>query len=181
MPPLSPDSPMIFMFQTLFNGFVESVKSYEGCEVYAEKIGRWDLMNFLVAFMTCAEPTSGGFQVLNHGDMWINNAMFRRDAEGNPIEVFLIDYQMPFWASPTNDLLYFLITSVADDIKIEHFDDFIAFYHKELTDALKKLKYDEKKILTLAELHVDIIEKGAFSKFSYLSNVKTFIQNCLFH
>lgn len=90
--------------------------------------------------------------------------MFRSDEAGNPLEVSLIDYQGSFWASPSNDLLYFLISSVADDVKIEYFDEFVAFYHGELTKALKKLKYGEKNVPTLGELHIDMLEKGAFGK-----------------
>jgi hypothetical protein len=71
---------------------------------------------------------------------------------------------MPFWASPAADLLYFLISSVENDIKVEHFDDFIEFYHTELSSGLKKLGYDQY-IPTLVELHVDLLEKRYFGMF----------------
>jgi aminoglycoside phosphotransferase (APT) family kinase protein len=104
-----------------------------------------------------------GFQVLNHGDIWLNNMMFKSDEEGKPLDVSMIDFQGPFWGSPVNDILYFLISSVADDIKIHHFDDFVEFYHDQLCLALKSLKYAQN-IPSLSELHVDILEKGSFGK-----------------
>ena len=89
------------------------------------------------------------FQVMNHGDIWLNTG--------------------PFWASPSSDILYFLLSSVADDIKVKHFDDFIEFYHEQLTLALKALRYDQH-IPTLSELHIDLLDKGGFGKilFNYM-------------
>lgn len=98
---------------------------------------------------------------MNHGDLWLNNMMFKSDNENNSVAVRLIDFQVPFWGSPSADLLYFLFSSVADDIKTDHFDDFIEYYHEQLVLALKKLKFNQH-IPTLPELHIDLLDKGGF-------------------
>lgn len=165
MPIFPPDSPFMAGFMKLFDAFTSAVRNFGDCDVYADKIDRWDFANSMALMVELATPTRGGFQILNHGDLWLNNMMFKSDAEGNPLEVSLIDYQMPFWASPANDLLYFLISSAADDIKIKYFDEFIEFYHGQLVESLKKLKYTEKNVPTLAELHIDILDKGGIGKF----------------
>jgi thiamine kinase-like enzyme len=151
-------------FLRMFKAFTAAVKNYGDCGIYAEKISKWDQTKLFTQWIDIAEPMRCRFQVLNHGDAWLNNMMFKSDEQGNPLDVSLIDFQGPFWGSPANDILYFLISSVADDIKIDHFDDFIEFYHDQLTTALKKLNYDQH-IPTLPELHVDLLEKGAFGKF----------------
>lgn len=163
MPPMPEDSPFVEGFSKLFQAFTDSVKSYADRNAY-EKIARWDLKKLMTSMMDIATPMKCGFQVLNHGDSWINNMMFKSDEENNPIDVNLIDFQMSFWASPSCDLLYFLFSSVADDIKAIHFDHFIEFYHDQLTSALKKLKFDQH-IPTLTELHIDLLDKGSFGMF----------------
>ena len=130
--------------------------------VYADKIKKWDLMKFMQGFMNVSDPMRSGFQVLNHGDCWVNNFMIKYDEEKNPIDILLIDFQMSFWGSPSIELLYFFISSLNDDIKVESFDDLIVYYHTELINNLKMLSY-EKPVPTLGELHIDIMEKGFFA------------------
>ena len=155
------DSPFVAGFRNMYEGFCSAVEGYGDCDLYADKIRKWDFTKLLNQWIEVATPMRCGFQVMNHGDMWLNNMMFKSDDEGNPLDVSMIDYQGPFWASPANDILYFLISSVADDIKVEYFDEFIEHYHSQLTDALKQLKYDQH-IPTLAELHIDFLDKGFF-------------------
>lgn len=159
MPPMPEDSPMVANFFRILDAFEEAVRSYGDCEIYADKIAKWSKAKFMTSFIDVAEPMRCGFQVLNHGDLWLNNMMFQSDEEGNPTEVSLLDYQMSFWASPTVDFLYFMMTSVADDIKVDHFDDFVEFYQNELAASLKKLNFDQH-IPTLSEIQIDLLEKG---------------------
>lgn len=168
MPPFPKDSPLAVNFEKLHRGFAARVRKYGGCELYADKIDRWDSHMLLNQWTEIAAPMKSGFQVLNHGDMWLNNMMFRLDDEGNPLEVSLIDYQIPYWGSPTGDLFYFLLSSVADNIKVDHFDEFVKFYHSELVDDLRRLNYDQQ-VPTLTELYDDMQEKGGFGLF-LLSN-----------
>jgi aminoglycoside phosphotransferase (APT) family kinase protein len=163
MPPMPDDSPFVQGFYRMFNAFVEAVKNYGDCDVYAAKISNWDVKKLTTQWVDVAEPMRCGFQILNHGDIWLNNMMFKSDEEGKPLDVSMIDFQGPFWGSPVNDLMYFLISSVADDIKIDHFDELVGFYHDQLCSSLKSLKYAQN-IPSLSELHVDILEKGSFGK-----------------
>lgn len=158
------DSPFVAGFFRMYRAFTEAVKNFGDCDVAADKIARWEAKNLVTTWIDIATPMRCGFHVMNHGDIWINNMMFKTDHDNNLLDVSMIDYQAPFWASPTNDLMYFLLSSVADDIKVEHFDDLIDFYHQQLTLALKAVKYDQH-IPTLAEIHIDILDKGSFSEF----------------
>lgn len=151
------DSPMIKLFFNMFTMFVDAIKAYGDCDEYADKISKCDPMQFMMLFVTIADPMRCGFQVMNHGDLWINNLMFKADAEGSPIDVYMIDFQANFWGSPASDILYFLITSVEDSIKVKHFDELVQFYHVQLVDALKRLNYG-LHIPTLAEFHIDLLD-----------------------
>ena len=142
--------------------FQATVEGYgEDFAVYAEKIKRWSPVKLFSGFVDVAEPMKNGLQILNHGDCWVNNFMVKYDEENNPIDILLIDFQTCFWGSPATDLQYFFISSLNDDIKVDHFDELIEYYHNELVNNLKMLKY-EKPIPTLEELNEDILDKGFF-------------------
>ncbi|CRL03776.1 CLUMA_CG016261, isoform B [Clunio marinus] len=163
MPPIPEDSPFINSLYRLYDIFEHSVRNYGGFEDVADKISRWNRKKLLTTFIDVASPMRCGFKVMNHGDIWLNNMMFKIDKETNSAtDVLMIDYQMPFWGSPSADLIYFLLSSVEDDIKVDHFDEFVDFYHEQLTASLKALKYDQH-IPTLTELHIDLLEKGFFA------------------
>lgn len=109
---------------------------------------------------TTAKPNA--FNVLNHGDAWVNNYLFSYDQNNKPTDIMFIDFQLCIWASPVIDLYYFFITSIRSHLKTaDHFDNFIYFYHKELISNLKKLKY-QKELPTLLQLHMDLIDNGKY-------------------
>lgn len=155
------DNPFFGAFMRMSQGFATAIKNYGDCDVYADKIARWDKVKILTQYIEIGAPMKNGFQVLNHGDFWLNNIMFKTDSDNNPTAVSLIDFQLSYWGSPAADLLMLMTTSVDDDVKIDQFDNLIEHYHKELESSLKKLKY-EQHIPTLAELHDDLLEKGSF-------------------
>lgn len=160
-------------FVKIYQSFLDAIKGYEDSVEFAEKIARWDAKKMLKSFTVVAEPMRSGFLVLNHGDMWLNNMMFKNDSEGNAVDVSLIDFQGSFWGGPSGDLHYFLVSSVADDIKIEYYDEFVAFYHQNLVESLKKLKYAQP-IPTLDEIHNDLIDKGIFREFNFFLSFLSF-------
>lgn len=141
-------------------GLTKIIHGLEGFQKIAEKISSWDPIQMINSFFVPSKPMRCGFQVLNHGDDWLNNMMFKRE-EGKTVDVKFLDFQISYWGSPVGDLFYLLVSSVQDDIKVKHFDDFIELYHDELEASLKKLNYDQH-IPTLSELHIDLIEKRQF-------------------
>jgi thiamine kinase-like enzyme len=162
-PPIDESSPFAAGFLRIIEGFIKAVDNYGDCDNYAAKIKSWNKQKLMSQYIDVSDPMRCDFVVMNHGDLWLNNMMFKFE-NGKPLEVSMIDYQAPFWGSPANDILYFLLTSVQDDIKVEHFDEFIEFYHEQLSTSLKKLNYD-RHIPTLAELHIDLLDKGGFGEF----------------
>ena len=156
-------SPIVDTIKRILAEFHSAILGYgEDYKVYADKIKRWNPMKFLSGFTAIADPMKCGFQVLNHGDCWVNNFMVKYDEENNPIDVLLIDFQISFWGSPAVELLYFFISSLNDDIKVDYFDELVEYYHNELVNNLKMLNY-EKPVPTLEELNVDIVEKSHYS------------------
>lgn len=161
MPVLDKNHPFMNAFMRQEKAFVSSIWSYGDCDVYADKISKWDLSNFFSIYIDITNPMRCGFTILGHGDLWLNNMMFLSNAQKEPLDVIMYDYQGSAWATPSSDLLYFIVSSVSDDVKVAHFDDLIEFYHNELTKSLKQLAYSQH-IPTLSELFIDIMEKGQF-------------------
>ncbi|XP_017487120.1 PREDICTED: uncharacterized protein LOC108375500 isoform X1 [Rhagoletis zephyria] len=138
--------------------FLESVKAIEGGEAYVGSAAKaFDIMLEELFIKSTYDPSE--FNVLNHGDCWSNNVMFKYDSEGKLENTLLIDYQMINYGSPAKDLHYFLTSSTSYDVKVKQFDYFIKFYHDNLVKNLKLLKYP-KKLPTLKEIHIAMIKNG---------------------
>uniref|UniRef100_A0A0A1XJI5 Hemoglobin subunit alpha-A n=2 Tax=Zeugodacus cucurbitae TaxID=28588 RepID=A0A0A1XJI5_ZEUCU len=138
--------------------FLSSIKTIEDSENYLDDLVNV-LNNITDLLFTTSKYDPNEFNVLNHGDCWSNNIMFKYDAEGKIVDTILIDYQMVNYGSPAKDLLYFLLSSTSYELKIEQFNYLIKFYHENLVKNLTLLKYP-KKLPTLKEIHCSIIKYG---------------------
>ncbi len=59
---------------------------------------------------------------------------------------------------------YFIFTSVKSDIKLKDFDYFLQYYHENLVKSLKFFNYS-KRIPTLKELQIDMLDRGFYGEF----------------
>ncbi|XP_073842766.1 uncharacterized protein [Musca autumnalis] len=139
--------------------FQECAKTYTNYEEYAKYlIPPEDPIDLVYRL---AKPNPNEFNVLNHGDCWSNNVMFQYDAFGTIKETYLIDYQLPKYGTPAQDLYYFLLSSTKYELKLAKFDYFIKFYHDNLSHHLKILNY-AKPIPTLRDIHILLYKYGFF-------------------
>ena len=88
---------------------------------YAKRIEFFKNINF-AQMVENLNPECSSFNVLNHGDYWTNNIMFKYDKYGIIKNAKMLDFQMCRWSNPAIDLIYFTITSVRYDVYIKHFD-----------------------------------------------------------
>lgn len=154
---LHPPEMMCFFTLALKSLAVEMRKLPDMASKYAEKIDK--LVGCL--YQKCAQvakPHNDQFNVLNHGDFWVNNMMFRYNDEGKPIGHIFVDFQMCVYSSPALDLQYFLNTSLNEELWENGKDRILQEYHDTLTSTMAKLGCKTVPI-TMEDLRKSLKEK----------------------
>ncbi|ETN60259.1 CHKov1 [Anopheles darlingi] len=114
-------------------------------------------------------PRDDRFNVLVHGDLWVNNMVFKYDDSDQPVPsaVTLLDFQMCCWTTPVIDLHSLIFSSVSSDLMLPKLNYFLRFYQERLTDNLVLLGYS-KRLPTLQQLHVDFADHLSYGFISAL-------------
>lgn len=74
--------------------------------------------------------------VLLHGDIWVNNVMFKYDNK-KPVEAKYIDFQFARYAPPAMDLVTFFFSSSTVEFRKKHLKDLLDIYCETLENELK--------------------------------------------
>lgn len=123
---------------------------------------------FITKIIESASSEFDTFKVLNHGDLWVNNMMFKYNEETKkPTDVIFVDYQLSYYSSPGLDLNYFLNTSPTCEARENCREEIILTYYKSLTKALKEFGY--MKIPTIGDIVKEIERKEFFGLFACLA------------
>ncbi|KAH8311355.1 hypothetical protein KR044_005912, partial [Drosophila immigrans] len=148
------------MNKGLGQNFLKCCATYEGNQEYFEHV-KSAVPKVTDQCYKMSKPDPTGFNALNHGDFWSNNMMFSHDSFEKIKETYLVDFQLPKYGSVSQDLYYFLMSSTKFEDKVTKFDYYIKFYHQNLVENLKLLKYTNP-LPTLSELHISLLKYGFF-------------------
>ncbi|XP_031354684.1 uncharacterized protein LOC116179110 [Photinus pyralis] len=124
------------LMTTGFREVINTCKRWPELNKYAPKLTSLQ-EDFMVNLLAANKPSTN-FNVLNHGDFWINNIMFLYDSIGHIEDVRFIDYQVLCYSSPSIDLHYFLIMG-ADVQTKQKATELLRRYHEKLIHYLIKL------------------------------------------
>jgi Ecdysteroid kinase-like family len=105
-----------------------------------------------LAWEQCAVMANGNSStftnVISHGDLWVNNVLFKSSAEA-----VLVDFQIYRYAPPMIDLLMFFHLTTSRKFRKENLDTMIEFYHTTVMEYLMNAGIAEEEIpLTLSQL-----------------------------
>jgi len=78
-------------------------------------------------------------ETILHGDPWFNNMLFKYNEEHMVEDVVFIDFQMMCFGSPTDDLTYFLSSSVTGDLMKKYKDHLLTLYHTKFCSLVELL------------------------------------------
>jgi hypothetical protein len=107
------------------------------------------------------------FAVITHNDCWVNNFLVKLE-NGKPVKSIMVDYQIMSYGSPAQDIVFFLFSSVKNDVVKEHYDDLIKLYYKTFISVLEQLKCDTTPF-TFEALQKEIDHEAKYSQFQHLS------------
>ncbi|XP_076279923.1 uncharacterized protein LOC143208890 isoform X1 [Lasioglossum baleicum] len=139
------------MFNEKYSEEVKSIFNL-GCAALADEIEKWpelgkrysDKIRAMASQMyelgiSVAKRRGDEFSVINHGDFWVNNMLFKYDENSKPIDHIFVDFQACFYSTPATDLQYFLNTSPSEEVYENHMNDLIVQYVHTLTSTMKRL------------------------------------------
>ncbi|BFF89023.1 uncharacterized protein DMAD_07872 [Drosophila madeirensis] len=143
--------------------FLEHLEHIKDGEQYRDKLTK-TFSQFASQFVKLSEYDPSQFCVLNHGDCWMNNLLFKLDSKGEVEDMVFVDFQNPNYGPPVQDIFYFIITSVRIDYKMKYFDFFIRHYHEQLTKHLDLLGFTGRQP-SLREFHMQFYKYGDWALF----------------
>ncbi|XP_023305272.2 uncharacterized protein LOC111687090 [Lucilia cuprina] len=160
---------MTLLLRTLAN----LVKTWEGYENISYKLHR-HCDHLIENLVQTGKEKPGELLVLNHGDLWVNNFLFKyaESRPENPIDVLFVDFQNSFFGSPGCDINFFLNSSVQLDVLINRRDFLIESYYETLRESLRSLYYNH--IPTMDDIKIEIYSRelyGFFASYAFLPMV----------
>ncbi|XP_055609861.1 uncharacterized protein LOC129756854 isoform X2 [Uranotaenia lowii] len=159
-----------FMFGPCYDACISEMENQSFGTKYIASLKKLRPTTFTGTYeATALDPEA--FNVLNHGDFWCNNMMFKYGPDGQLHDSKLVDFQMCFYGSPVLDLHYAIFSSMRPEIRISKMNHLIRFYHEKLIDNLVLLDYG-KPLPTLKQLQIDFYDRicyGAVTCFGILA------------
>lgn len=133
--------------------FIKAVQNWGGIEDFENRSQHvWEtLLDDVCDFY---EARKDSLNVMNHGDLWTGNIMFKYDSEENIADLRLIDFQSFRYTTPAVDILYFLFSSVKPEIREKRMDELLSAYLESLNSTLEE--FDCEQRLTKEQLDEEV-------------------------
>lgn len=102
------------------------------------------------------------YSVIQHGDCWMPNFLFRYNENKVPEHVKIIDFQLARYASPAVDLSFFTYSCTDNKMRTQYYDSMLKIYHEAAADLIKDLGSDPDKVFPYEGLLNEMKEVGKF-------------------
>ncbi|XP_055541041.1 uncharacterized protein LOC129727327 [Wyeomyia smithii] len=135
-------------------------QEYGGTEL-EEKVNKFFDCDFYDK-MVYLTHTRNQNSVINHGDCWIPNFLFRYDENGAPVSNKMIDFQLARYSSPALDISFFMYSCTTQKLREEHYEDLLKTYHDSLSDMLRNLGSNPDELFSYSDLQKELREFARF-------------------
>ncbi|XP_066992694.2 uncharacterized protein [Anabrus simplex] len=147
--------------QPTLDTLASAVEKWPEYERFGDKI-RQIAATSVDRIIDVVKPKNNSLCVLNHGDFWINNILFRyHPKNGKVLGAKFVDFQVSRYSSPALDLQYFIYTSAKEDVRDKSLRHLLQEYHASLTHTLQLLGCG-KYAITFGELEQEMKERAFF-------------------
>uniref|UniRef100_A0A1B6LX59 CHK kinase-like domain-containing protein n=1 Tax=Graphocephala atropunctata TaxID=36148 RepID=A0A1B6LX59_9HEMI len=102
------------------------------------------------------KPSVDYKNVLNHGGVWAENALFAYGIDGNPTDVRLIDFSNARYAPPACDVLMFLHMTTSRAFRELHQGALLTHYYSQLAKEVKEKGFDLGDLLPWTEFEASV-------------------------
>ncbi|ODM88145.1 Vacuolar protein-sorting-associated protein 36, partial [Orchesella cincta] len=107
------------------------------------------------------------FRTLIHGDLWINNLLFKGNSDGESVEdIAFIDFQQCRFGNIYEELHYFFFTSTTADFRKTHLRTCLQTYFQNFESILQGLNTEMPRGFTVDELIATFYENVEYG-FAY--------------
>ncbi|XP_037921739.1 uncharacterized protein LOC119658416 [Hermetia illucens] len=135
-----------------------------GYERFREKLMKIYENSAKIALKMVELDPENDIKVLNHGDLWINNFLFKYDEHTKrPTDIVFVDYQGTFFNSLGIDLNYLFITSAQVDVLKRKVELVEKYYYPVFVDTLKSLQIES--IPTIQDVTKQLWQREMYSVF----------------
>lgn len=147
--------------------WIKALQEFEECKIYTEKLEKQNKTSFEKKdFFN--HPYTEPFASVIHNDLWVNNTMQKLE-NGKILENKLIDFQIIRYGNPLSDVLFFIYSSVQEQIVKEHFNDLIAVYQHHFFEVLESLKCDKNLLQINFSEQVEMAAKAELEHILYMT------------
>ncbi|XP_067007732.2 uncharacterized protein [Anabrus simplex] len=117
------------------------------------KINLEKLKKFLYQMYELIKPSKKYRNVVTHGDLWINNLLFKYDDDDDetPVDLRLVDYQLVRYTPPAVDIMSFLHLDTTQDFRRVNEKKLLSLYHTSLGEELARHGYQVEDFLPWSE------------------------------
>ncbi|KAH8372297.1 hypothetical protein KR093_010974 [Drosophila rubida] len=123
------------------------VKNIPGMSRIAEKMKAQLPVEYSKRMRAIVDPKNSDFNVIAHGDIWLNNVMINQTTRN----AVIVDFQNCFVGSPALDLHFFFATSLQLGVMLKEHQNLLQYYYECLCETLNACNYQEP-LPTFAQL-----------------------------
>jgi hypothetical protein len=101
------------------------------------------------------DSTNGAYNVINHGDLWVNNLMFHYPpgpSSKEPDGMRFLDFQQTRYTSPAMDIGRLLFVGTDRTTREVHRQELLRCYHDSLGETVRHLGSDVEQLLPFSAL-----------------------------